>query len=105
MAVPWGEMLRQRELLLFLVWRDIKVRYKQAVLGVAWVVLQPVINVIIFTLIFGAGLNLGGQLGADTGVPPPPTPVFVFAALLPWQLVRPLHATRAGCPWSTSSTC
>ena len=57
-------MVRQRELLLFLVWRDIKVRYKQAVLGIAWVVLQPIINVIIWTLIFGSGLNLASQLGA-----------------------------------------
>lgn len=84
MAVPWGEMFRQRELLLFLIWRDIKVRYKQAVLGVAWVVLQPIISVIIWTLIFGSGLNLAKQLGAGLEHS---YPVFVFAALLPWMLV------------------
>lgn len=84
MAVPWGEIVRQRELLLFLVWRDIKVRYKQAVLGIAWVVLQPIINVIIWTLIFGSGLNLASQLGPGLKNA---YPVFVFAALLPWMLV------------------
>jgi len=84
LAVPWAEMARQRELLFFLVWRDIKVRYKQAVLGIAWVVLQPVINVVIFTAIFGAGLNLASRLGSSVNIP---YPVYVFAALLPWQLI------------------
>jgi lipopolysaccharide transport system permease protein len=84
LAVPWAEMARQRELLFFLIWRDIKVRYKQAVLGIAWVVLQPVINVIIFTAIFGAGLNLASRLGSSVNIP---YPVYVFAALLPWQLI------------------
>jgi len=83
LAVPWAEMARQRELLFFLIWRDIKVRYKQAVLGIAWVVIQPVINVTIFTLIFGSGLNLGSKLGSLNI----PYPVYVFAALLPWQLI------------------
>lgn len=84
LAVPWAEMARQRELLFFLIWRDIKVRYKQAVLGIAWVVLQPIINVIIFTAIFGAGLNLASKLGSSVSIP---YPVYVFAALLPWQLI------------------
>ena len=84
MAVPWTEMFRQRELLFFLIWRDIKVRYKQAVLGLAWVVLQPIINVFIFTAIFGAGLNLASRLGSAQDFP---YPVFVFAALLPWTLI------------------
>jgi lipopolysaccharide transport system permease protein len=67
-----------RELLFFLVWRDVKVRYKQTVLGVAWAVLQPVMTMIVFSVFFGrlAGLPSDGL----------PYPVFTFAALLPWQL-------------------
>jgi len=83
-AVDWGEMARQRELLFFLIWRDIKVRYKQATLGVAWAVLQPLTQVVIFSLIFGAGFNLASKLGEGANLPP--YPVFVFAALLPWQV-------------------
>src|SRR4051795_9346965 len=82
-AVDWGEMARQRELLFFLIWRDIKVRYKQATLGVAWAVLQPLTQVIVFTLIFGAGFNLAARLGGQLQKA---YPVFVFAGLLPWQL-------------------
>lgn len=82
LAVDWGELLRHRELLMFLVWRDIKVRYKQATLGIAWAVLQPLTQVVIFSLIFGAGFNLASRFGADVHVP---YPVFIFAALLPWQ--------------------
>src|SRR5215204_1618312 len=48
-AIDWSELWRHRELLYFLVWRDVKVRYKQALLGVAWAVLAPVITVAIFT--------------------------------------------------------
>ncbi len=73
-----------RELVYFLTWRDIKVRYKQAALGVAWAILQPVINMVIFTLIFG---RLAG-LKTDVGVPQEWYPVFSFAALLPWQLFQ-----------------
>jgi lipopolysaccharide transport system permease protein len=67
-----------RELLYFLAWRDIKVRYKQTVLGVAWVILQPVLTMLIFSVIFGwlAGLPSEGV----------PYPLFTFAALVPWQL-------------------
>ncbi len=66
-----------RELLFFLTWRDVTVRYKQAVLGIAWAVLQPVLTMLIFSVIFGglAGLSSEGL----------PYPVFSFAALLPWQ--------------------
>ncbi len=66
-----------RELLGFLVWRDVKVRYKQTLLGVAWVVLQPLVSMAIFTLLFGVLLKVpsGGA----------PYPIFAFAALLPWN--------------------
>ena len=62
----------------FLIWRDIKVRYKQASLGIAWAVIQPVMTMLVFTLIFGRL----AQLPSD-GLP---YPVFTFTALLPWQL-------------------
>lgn len=77
-AVNWAELLHFRELLYFLAWRDVKVRYKQAVLGVAWAVLQPLFTMTIFTVIFGrvAGIH------ASDGMP---YPVFVFAGLIPWS--------------------
>ena len=77
-SINWKEMFAFRELLFFLVWRDIKVRYKQATLGVAWAVLQPLTQVLIFSLIFGAGFNLGSRLGGQTNGPPPPYAIFVF---------------------------
>jgi len=75
-AIDWKELIHFRELLYFLAWRDVKVRYKQTVLGVAWAVLQPLITMAIFTIIFGrfAGLPSGDL----------PYPVFVFAGLIPW---------------------
>ena len=72
------DLWHYRELLYFLAWRDIKVRYKQTVLGVAWVILQPVLTMLIFSLIFGRIAGLPSE-----GVP---YPVFVFAGLVPWQL-------------------
>src|SRR5436305_371345 len=61
-ALDWREMWHFRELLFFLVWRDVKVRYKQTVLGVAWAVLQPVFLMVVFTIIFNklAGLKFDG---------------------------------------------
>jgi lipopolysaccharide transport system permease protein len=73
-----AELWRYRELVFFLTWRDILVRYKQAVLGVLWAVLQPVLTMIVFSVIFGR--LIGVQSGNI------PYPVFSFAALLPWQL-------------------
>lgn len=73
-----GELWRHRELLYFLVWRDIKVRYKQTVLGISWAVLQPLMTMLIFTLIF----SRVGKIPSD-GVP---YPIFSFAALVPWTL-------------------
>jgi len=65
-----------RELLYFLVWRDVIVRYKQTIIGIAWIILQPTITVVMFTLIFS---NLA-KVPSD-GVP---YPVFAFTALVPW---------------------
>jgi lipopolysaccharide transport system permease protein len=78
-ALDWREMFRSRELLYFLIWRDIKVRYKQAVLGVAWAVLQPAAQMLVFTLIFGVAARFKQNL-------PVPYSVFVLCGLLPWQL-------------------
>lgn len=66
-----------RELLGFLAWRDIKVRYRQTALGIAWIVLQPLLSTIVFTVIFGALLNVPSN-GA-------PYALFALAALVPWQ--------------------
>ena len=68
---------RYRELLYFLVWRDVLVRYKQAAIGVAWVVLQPLLTMVVFTIIFGQFAKLPSD-----GLP---YPIFSFTALLPWN--------------------
>ncbi len=67
-----------RELLGFLVWRDLKVRYKQTYLGVAWAVIQPLVSMVLFSVIFGQF----AKLPSDNV----PYPVFAYAALLPWNL-------------------
>ena len=61
-AVDWKELYHYRELLYFLTWRDFKVRYKQTVLGVLWAVLVPVAQLLVFTLVFGAGLGVQDRL-------------------------------------------
>ena len=71
-----GAVWRYRELLYFLVWRELKIRYKQAAIGVGWAVLQPVIAVLIFTAIFGYFARIPSD-----GVP---YAVFAFTAILPW---------------------
>ena len=72
-----ASLYRYRELLYFLVWRDVKVRYKQAAIGITWVVLQPLLTMIVFTVIFG----LFAKIPSD-GLP---YPLFTFTALLPWN--------------------
>lgn len=78
LSIDFKELWRYRELIYFLTWRDIKVRYKQAVLGVAWAILQPLMTMVIFTVIFGTLLGTPSQ-----GIP---YPLFSLSALLPWQL-------------------
>lgn len=73
-----GELWEYRELLYFLVWREVKIRYKQTALGVAWAVIQPVFTMVVFTVVFGHF----GKLPSD-GLP---YQVFALCALLPWQL-------------------
>ncbi len=77
-ALRIGELWEYRELLFFLAWRDVKVRYKQTFFGVAWAIMQPFMTMVIFTVVFGRLAHLPSD-----GVP---YPVFAFAALLPWQL-------------------
>jgi len=70
----WG----YRELLFFLIWREVKVRYKQTVLGVLWAVIQPFLMMVIFTLFFGRFIEVSSE-----GIP---YPLFSYSALLPWML-------------------
>jgi len=77
-ALELRELWLYRELLFFLAWRDIKLRYKQTALGAAWAILQPLLTMVIFSVIFGQLAKLPSD-----GIP---YPIFTYAALLPWQL-------------------
>lgn len=72
------DLWRYRELIFFLTWRDVKVRYKQTVLGIAWAVIRPLVSMVVYALIFGQLANLDSE-----GVP---YTIFTYVALLPWQL-------------------
>ena len=76
-AQYWRDLWRFRELLAFLAWRDILVRYKQTVIGVAWGLIRPLLTMLVFTIVFGKIAKLPAH-----GVP---YPILVFSALLPWQ--------------------
>lgn len=80
-AVNLREVWRFRELLYFLVWRDVKVRYKQTILGAAWAILQPFFTMVVFSLFFGRLAGLSARI--EGGIP---YPVWAFAALVPWSL-------------------
>jgi len=71
-----SELWEYRELLFYMVWRDVKVRYKQTILGAAWAILQPFVQMIIFSLIFGRIAKLDSN-----GIP---YPIFTYAAIVPW---------------------
>ena len=73
----WADLWRYRELFEVLAWRDIAIRYKQTVIGVAWAVIRPVLTMAIFTVVFGRLAKLPSEGGA-------PYPLMVFAGLLPW---------------------
>jgi lipopolysaccharide transport system permease protein len=77
LPMNWAEIWRFRELLYFLTWRDVKVRYKQTVLGVLWAFIQPFLKLVVFSVIFGKVAKLDSE-----GVP---YPIFLYAGLLPWQ--------------------
>lgn len=74
----WRDLWRYRELFYFLAWRDILVRYKQTVIGVAWALVRPFVTMLIFTLVF----NKIAKLPAPAAIP---YPLLIFAAMLPWQ--------------------
>ncbi len=78
-ALKLGDLWQYRELIYFLTWRDIIVRYKQTVLGAAWAIINPVVNMIVLEIVFGrfAGMDTEGGL---------PGPIFRYAAVLPWGL-------------------
>src|SRR5213596_3733484 len=75
----WADLWRFRELLLILAWRDIAVRYKQTVIGVAWAIVRPLLTLVIMTIVFSrlAGLPSDGVV---------PYPLLVFVGMLPWFL-------------------
>jgi lipopolysaccharide transport system permease protein len=81
------DLWAHRDLFYFLVWRDVKVRYKQTALGVAWAVLQPLLTMVVFTVIFGrlAGVPSDGE----------PYPIFVYAGLLPWNFFNQAVTTSS----------
>lgn len=81
-----AELWRYRPLLLIFAWRDVRARYKQALAGITWVVLQPVLTMVVFTLFFGRWLGLSS---GET-----PYAVFTFAALIPWTFF--VHALTVG---------
>lgn len=108
----FGEIFRYRDLFYFLVWRDVKVRYKQTVLGALWAIIQPFFTMVIFTIFFG---NFA-QIPSD-GIP---YPLFTYSALVPWtyfansltttgnslvsnaNLIRKVYFPRAALPVSAS---
>ena len=77
-AFPWDELWSYRELLYFFVWRDIKIRYKQTVIGAAWAVLQPLLTMLVFTAFFSAGWRTSLPRGYLILI-------FYYSALLPWM--------------------
>jgi lipopolysaccharide transport system permease protein len=78
-ALELSELWKYRELLYFLTWRDVLVRYKQAIFGVAWAILQPFLTMVVFTVVFNQ------IIGVKSPDPALPYAVFSFAGLLPWQ--------------------
>jgi lipopolysaccharide transport system permease protein len=77
-SLEWKELWKYRELFYFFTWRDVKVKYKQTVLGFLWAILQPVIMTLIFTIFFGMSLNIPSE-GIDY-------PVFVLSGLIVWNI-------------------
>jgi lipopolysaccharide transport system permease protein len=75
-AIGWADLWAYRDVLYFLTWRDIKVRYKQTALGAAWAILQPLLTMVVFSIFFG---RLAGIPSGDD-----PYPVFAYVALVPW---------------------
>lgn len=83
------ELWRARDLAFILAWRDVKVRYKQSLIGIAWAVLQPFLTMVVFTLIFGKFAQLPAQ-----GLP---YPVFAMLNLVPWTFMAAVFTLTSGC--------
>src|SRR6185312_15638709 len=79
-SLQFDELWKFRELLLFIAWRDVKVRYQQTFFGVAWAVLQPLFMMLVFSVFFGRFAKLPSD-----GIP---YPVFTLCAVIPWQLFQ-----------------
>lgn len=97
-SLELGELWRHREFFYFLIWRDLKTRYKQAALGVVWVVLQPILMTLIFTVFLGALVKVSSD-----GVP---YSIFAYAGLLPWaffnnSILSSSHSLVGGAPLIT----
>ncbi|MDB5594717.1 MAG: type transporter [Hyphomicrobiales bacterium] len=85
----WSDLWHYRELFAILAWRDISVRYKQTVIGVAWAVVRPLMTMVVFTILFGRLAKLPSDGAA-------PYPVLVFAGMLPWFLVSSILSDASG---------
>ena len=92
----WRDLWSYRELFYILAWRDILVRYKQTVIGIAWAVIRPFVTVVVFTLVF----NRIAKLEAPAGVP---YALFVSAAILPWQFFATAFSEASGSLLANSS--
>ncbi len=92
----WADIWRYRELFYILSWRDIAVRYKQTIIGIAWSVIRPVLTMIIFTVVFSKIANLPSEGAA-------PYAIMVYAALLPWQFFSNALTESSGSLVSNSS--
>jgi lipopolysaccharide transport system permease protein len=86
--INWNEMWRYRDLFFFLVWRDIKTRYAQSILGVGWAIIQPVFSMIVFTIVFGNLAKVNSE-----GVP---YAIFSYTALVPWTFFSSSLTSSSG---------
>jgi lipopolysaccharide transport system permease protein len=90
----WRDLWTYRELFAILAWRDVAVRYKQTVIGIAWAVVRPFLTMLVFTVVFGRLAQLPSEGGA-------PYPVMVFAGMLPWFLFSTILGDAANSWWAT----
>ncbi len=85
----WRDLWHYRELFAILAWRDVSVRYKQTVIGLAWALIRPFLTMVVFTIVFGRLAKLPSEGGA-------PYPVMVFAGMLPWFLFSSILSEASG---------
>src|SRR5258706_8403601 len=85
----WSDLWHYRELFAILAWRDVAVRYKQTVIGIAWAVLRPFLTMVVFTVVFGRLAKLPSDGSA-------PYPVLGFAGMLPWFLFSSILSEASG---------